>query len=127
MTNLDKTLACCRVLAAATLEERPKQEVTALIKENLGRGWSLVAAAQYLTGTSALEAYRALPRDFTAAGMSWEEIGALITAAHDFCAKAHPGGPISNGALVPAFTTGSDQSPADQVRRVLGEGKGTGH
>lgn len=127
MTDLDKTLACCRVLAAATLEGRSKQEVATLIKENLGRGWSLVAAAQYLTGSAALEAFRALPKDFTSAGMSWAEIGSVITSAHDFCAKAHSRGPISNGALVPAFTVGSDQSTADLVRRVVEGEKGAGH
>lgn len=119
MTDLEKTLSCVQVFAAVALHDRSKAEIAALIKGTLGQGWSVVAAAQYLTGKAALEAFLSLPRDFTSEGLSRPEIGALIAAAHEFCATAHPQGAISNGVNVGNFAVDSEVPLEDRLKLLF--------
>lgn len=116
---LDKTLTSIEILAALLLQNASEAQVKKDLRQ-LGSGWSLVAVAQYLTGQAALDAFRSLPSDFIHNDLNKATMGAVIAAAHGFCANAVPSGPISNGHLVSEFSDTNTGAHIEQLRLILG-------
>jgi len=119
MNNLEKTLACVKVLELISVSHGSPSEIKALIKRSLGPGWSVMAAAQFLTGRAALESFNSLPGDYESDGLNKIIITALISAAHDLCANASKHGPISNGIKVGNFSKDSHLTDVEKLQSIL--------
>lgn len=97
------------ILAAFVLHQvlnkaMDEKEAGKLLRAELSSNWSVLSAAQYLTGKKAIYAINLLPENQIYRGLSKEEILRMVGYAHHFCANAHLGGiPLSAGVFVKLF------------------------
>jgi len=104
LTTKDKTLASAKAIYEMAAENSSANVVSANLRDDLGFGWTIVSAAQYLTGKSAISLIESLPNDFSHNGLTKKEIDIALIVAHDLCANISPKGTqLSSGKHVSNF------------------------
>lgn len=99
---LMKSLLAAKALRDVTNGTSQADAETSLRCE-VGPHWSLMTAAQYLTGRRAIAALSTLPEDFSYSGLTKAELIGGLAIAHFVCANFHPGSPLSAGVFVERF------------------------
>jgi hypothetical protein len=111
---LGKAVAAAKVLLAVRDEKMDSKEAGLLLRSQVGLQWTILTAAQYLTGKEAMQALVNLPIDWSEDGHTREKMTEAVLFANLFCANAHPSGSsLSAGSMVPAF------KPEGEIGKVL--------
>lgn len=99
LTTTEKALIAAKALHGAVSGELSDDDIAKYLRTKLGLGWTLVAAAQYLTGKAAVDAVDSLPSYFAADGLTKDEIVKVVISAHSICANASLSGNSMSGSL----------------------------
>lgn len=92
------------------------KEAGLLLRSQVGLQWTILTAAQYLTGKEAMEALANLLTDWSEDGHTPKEMTEAVLFANLFCANAHPSGSsLSAGSMVSAF------KPDGEIGKLLRE------
>lgn len=101
---LGKALIAAKVVLDVRDEKLEAEEAGALLRQTVGLNWSLITAAQYLTGKEGTGAIEQLPPDWAEDGRTKRDLVEAVFIAHLFCAQGHSkGAQLSAGLNVPAF------------------------
>jgi len=101
---LGKAVVAARVLLDVRDEKLDDKEARALLRDQVGLNWSLLTAAQYLTGKEAVGAIEPLPAGWSDEHLSKRDLIEAVLFANLLCAQGHPkGSQLSAGLMVPAF------------------------
>lgn len=89
INDQQKLEACLAAMgmALATKDASNHKEASAFLKRQIGPGWTLVTAAQWLTGKAAWGAIDAMGLESVAGGCSKEEAMVIVAIATEFCRK----------------------------------------
>lgn len=122
---LGKALVAARVLLDVRDEKLDGKAAGALLREEVGLNWSVLTAAQYLTGKEAMVALEALPRGWSNGGQDKRNLIEAVLFANLLCAQGHPkGSQLSAGVLVSAFKP--DGEMGKLLRQVQAQLNGSG-
>lgn len=105
MQEKRKADACVRALTAFLLQGRAVVDLSKALSEELGRGWTFVAALQWLSGQSAQQYFSSLPPDAAVGGVPAAAVTQWVLIAREFCSKL--------GRVAPT------QAEADALRKAL--------
>lgn len=101
---LGKALIAAKVVLDVRDEKLEVAEAGALLRREVGLNWSLITAAQYLTGKEAVGAIEALPAGWSDEQLAKRDLVEAVLFANLLCAQGHPkGSQLSAGLMVPAF------------------------
>lgn len=101
---LGKALLAAKVLLDVRDEKLDDKAAGALLREEVGLNWSVLTAAQYLTGKEAVGVIDTLPAGWSDERLAKRDLIEAVLFAHLLCAQSHPeGSQLSAGLLVPAF------------------------
>lgn len=101
---LGKAIVAARVLLDVRDEKLDDKAAGAIMREEVGLNWSVLTAAQYLTGKEAVGALEPLPADWSDEHLSKRGLIEAMWFANLVCAQGHPrGSQLSAGLAVPAF------------------------
>jgi len=101
---LGKAVAAAKALLAVRDEKMGSKEAGLFLRTQVGLQWTILTAAQYLTGKEAMQALDNLPSDWSDDTHTRKQMTEAVLFANLFCAQAHPSGSsLSSGSLVPAF------------------------
>lgn len=99
-----KAIAAAIALLAVRDGKMDAKGAGQFLRSEVGLQWTVLTAAQYLTGKEAMQALDSLPPDWSGQGHTRKQMVEAVLFANLFCAQAHPSGSsLSSGALVPAF------------------------
>jgi hypothetical protein len=113
---LGKAIVAARVLLDVRDEKLDDKAAGALLREEVGLNWSVLTAAQYLTGKEAVGAVELLPADWSDEHLSKRGLIEAMCFANLACAQGHPrGSQLSAGLAVPAFR------PDGEIGKLLRE------
>lgn len=113
---LGKALIAAKVLFDVRDQKLDTRQAGLRLREEVGLQWTVLTAAQYLTGKEAMEALTSLPADWSDGSWTKKQMVEAVMFANLFCAQAHPkGSSLSAGSLVPAF------KPDGEIGKILGE------
>lgn len=116
LTPLGKAIAAAKALLDFRDGKLDTKQVGLILREQIGLQWSVITAAQYLTGKEALEALTPLPKDWVDGAWTRERMFEAIVFANLFCAQAHPSGSsLSAGSMVGSF------KPEGEIGKLLAE------
>lgn len=116
LAPLGKAIAAAKALLAVRDEKMDSKEAGLFLRTQVGLQWTILTAAQYLTGKEAMEALESLPADWSDGSSSKKHMTEAVLFANLFCAQAHPSGSsLSAGSLVPAF------KPDGEIGKLLRE------
>lgn len=111
-----KAIAAAKALIAVRDKRMDAKEAGLLLRSQVGLQWTILTAAQYLTGKEAMQALERLPSDWSEDGHTRKHMIEAVLYANLFCAQAHPNGSsLSAGSLVPAF------KPDGEIGKLLHE------
>ncbi|KGM52271.1 hypothetical protein N792_03930 [Lysobacter concretionis Ko07 = DSM 16239] len=106
---LGKALIAAKVLLEVRDEKLDGKEAGALLRREVGLQWTVLTAAQYLTGKEAMGALDSLAAHWSDGDWTKRQMVEAVLFANLFCAQAHPkGSAMSAGTLVPAFKPGGE-------------------
>jgi len=116
LTPAGKSIAAAEALLAVRDEKMGAKEAGLFLRGQVGLQWTILTAAQYLTGKEAMQALESLPADWSEGSLTKKHMIEAVLFANLFCAQAHPSGSsLSAGSLVPAF------KPDGEIGKLLGE------
>lgn len=128
---LGKAVAAATVLLAVRDQKMDPKAAGQYLRSEVGLQWTVLTAAQYLTGKEAMQALTQLPDGWNEGGHTSRDMVEAILFANLFCAQAHPEGtPLSAGTMVASF------KPDGEIGKLLHElgarpdgvgGAGKGH
>lgn len=99
LTPLQKSVVAAKALLDATNGRLEADAIGQHLRETVGLNWSLITAAQYLTGQGAVAALNGLPSSYRHEGAGKVELLTALVLAHDFCANLLPSGTALSGGL----------------------------
>ena len=101
---MGKAITAAKALLAVRDEKMDAKEAGLFLRTEVGLQWTILTAAQYLTGKEAMQALDGLPADWSDGSSTKKHMTEAVLFANLFCAQAHPNGSsLSAGSLVPAF------------------------
>lgn len=100
MQEKRKADACVRALTAFLLQGRAVVDLSKALSEELGRGWTFVAALQWLSGQSAQQYFSSLPPDAEVGGVPAAVMSQWVLIAQESCSKLGRGAPSEEQAAV---------------------------
>lgn len=116
LAPLGKAMAAAKALLAVRDEKMDAKEAGLFLRNEVGLQWTILTAAQYLTGKEAMQALESLPTDWSDGSTTKKLMIEAVLFANLFCAQAHPSGSsLSAGSLVPAF------KPDGEIGKLLRE------
>lgn len=111
---LGKAIAAAKVLLNFRDDKIDTKEAGLILRREIGLQWTVLTAAQYLTGKEAMQALAGLPADWTDGAWTKQRMMEAVMFANLLCAQAHPNGcSLSAGALVSAF------KPDGEIGKIL--------
>lgn len=100
----DKAIVAAKVLLQFRDEVLDTKQAGQMLREKVGLQWTVLTAAQYLTGKEAMQALATLPPDWVDRTWTKKQMTEAVLFANLFCAQAHPkGAPMSAGSMVSSF------------------------
>lgn len=100
----EKAIVAAKVLLQIRDEVLDTKQASQLLREKVGLQWTVLTAAQYLTGKEAMQALAELPHDWVDGTWAKKQMTEAVLFANLFCAQAHhKGAPMSAGSLVSSF------------------------
>lgn len=101
---LGKAIVAVKVLLDFRDGKLDAKEAGFILRREVGLQWTVLTAAQYLTGKDAMGALAGLPADWADGTWTKQRMLEAVMFANLFCAQAHPkGSTLSGGKLVSAF------------------------
>jgi len=114
LAPLGKAIAAAKVLLDFRDGKLDTKQAGLILREQIGLQWTVLTAAQYLTGKEAMDALTELPQGWTEGKWTRERMMEAIVFANLFCAQAHPSGSsLSAGAMVASF------KPEGEIGKLL--------
>ncbi len=111
-----KAIAAAMALLAVRDGKMEAKEAGQFLRARVGLQWTVLTAAQYLTGKEAMQALDSLPPEWSTEGYTRKQMVEAVLFANLFCAQAHPSGSsLSAGSLVAEF------KPDGEVGKLLRE------
>jgi hypothetical protein len=99
LTPLQKSLVAAKAVLDAASEGSEAKAIGQHLRETVGLNWSLITAAQYLTGQGAIVALKGLPDNYRYESTGKVQLLAALVLAHDLCANLSPSGTALSGGL----------------------------
>lgn len=113
---LGKAIAAAKALLDFRDEKIDTKEAGLILRREVGLQWTVLTAAQYLTGKEAMQALAGLPGDWTDGAWTKQRMMEAVMFANLVCAQTHPNGSsLSAGSLVSAF------KPDGEIGKILRE------
>ena len=104
LSDLKKALAAAKAWHDLGTRLVAPEEAGKTLRKVVEKNWSVVNAAQYLTGARALNAFDRYPDRETYEGLSKKQLLMGFALAHRFCATASSSGkPMSGATLIEFF------------------------
>ena len=86
MKTSRKADACVRAVASVILmPETRLDSLSCTLREELGAGWTLVSALQWLTGRTARDYFASLPATATVGGVPTKALPMIVEVAKEAC------------------------------------------
>lgn len=104
LSDLEKALAAAKIWHDLGSKLIAPEEAGNILRKVAHKNWSVVHAAQYLTGAKALAAFNRYPEQATYEGLSKKQLLTGFALAHSFCATASSSSkPMSGATLIEYF------------------------
>ena len=127
LTPVGKSMAAAEALLAVRDKKMEAKEAGLFLRSQVGLQWTILTAAQYLTGKEAMQALESLPAGWAEGSLTKKRMIEAVLFANLFCAQAHPSGSsLSAGSLVPAFKPDGEIGKFLNELRAAADDKGAG-
>ena len=124
---LGKAVAAAKVLLDFRDEKLDTKQAGLILREQVGLQWTVLTAAQYLTGKVAIEALTALPKDWVDGAWTKAQMIEAVMFANLLCAQAHPkGSSLSAGSLVASFKPDGEMGKLLREFQAAADDEGAG-